>query len=71
MRYQVGDKPYHDANELTMSNAMDIMDARTVAGPAEVTHWMSRKTIRRIWDRQLFDIKTFRGSKGSELPVIR
>jgi len=74
MDYQVGDKPYHDANELTMSNAMDIVDARTVAGPAEVTHWMSRKTIRRIWDRffrQFFDIKTFRGSKGSELSVIR
>ena len=54
-----------------MSNAMDIVDARTGAGPAEVTHWMSRKSI---WDRffrQFFDIKNLGGSKGSELSAIR
>src|SRR5256714_1160403 len=30
---------YHGGNELIMSNAMDIVDAMTVAGPAAVTHW--------------------------------
>jgi hypothetical protein len=34
-----GRQPYHGANEFIMSNAMDIVDAMTVAGPAEVTHW--------------------------------
>src|SRR6266516_8122995 len=32
-------QPYHGGNELIMSNAMDIVDAMTVAGPAEDTHW--------------------------------
>jgi hypothetical protein len=38
MGYQVEDKPYHDASELIMSNIIDIVDAMTMARPADVTH---------------------------------
>ena len=38
-----GRQPYHGANELIMSNAMDIVDAMTVAAPAEVTQWDEEK----------------------------
>jgi hypothetical protein len=71
MSYQV---PYHDANELIMSNAMDIVDAMTVVGPAKVTHWDEQKTIRGSgtdFSGSSSTFKTFRGSKGSELPAIR
>lgn len=37
---QGGASPYHGKNELVMSNHMDTIDARTVAGHAEVQHWL-------------------------------
>ena len=64
-------QPYY---ELIMSNAMDIVDVMTVAGPAEVIHWDEQKDDREDLGqvfRQLFDIKNLRGSKGLELSAIR
>lgn len=34
-----GRRPYHGANELVVSNHMDIVDAHAVAGRAQVMHW--------------------------------
>ena len=36
-------QPYHDVNEFIRSNAIDTVDAMTVAGPAEVSHWDEQK----------------------------
>jgi hypothetical protein len=66
-------QPYHGANELIMSNAMDIVDAMTVAGPAEVTHWDEYKDeqedLGQRFFRQFLDIKKL--GKGIELSPLR
>ena len=58
-----------------MSNAMDIVDAMTVAGPAEVTHWDEQEDeqedLGQRFFRQFLDIKKLGGPKGSELSAIR
>ena len=70
-----GRKAYHGANEFIMSNAMDIVDAMTVAGPAEVTQWKEEKDdqedLGQRFFRQFLDIKKLGGAKGSELSAIR
>lgn len=66
-------QPYHGANELIMSNAMDIVDAMTVAGPAEVTHWDEHRDeqedLGQRFFRQFLDIKKL--GKGTELSTLR
>ena len=62
-----------------MSNAMDIVDAMTVAGPAEVTHWdeqedeqeYEQEDLGRRFFRQFLDIRKLGGAKGSELSALR
>jgi hypothetical protein len=70
-----GRQPYHGANEFIMSNAMDIVDAMTVAAPAEVTQWDEEKDeqedLGQRFFRQFLDIKKLGGPKGSELSAIR
>ena len=70
-----GRQAYHGANEFVMSNAMDIVDAMTVAGPAEVTQWNEEKDeqedLGQRFFRQFLDIKKLGGPKGSELSAIR
>ena len=34
-----GRQPHHHIDELIPSNEMDVIDARSVEGPVEVTHW--------------------------------
>ena len=56
-----------------MSNAMDIVDAMTVAGPAEVTHWDEyrdeQEDLGQRFFRQFLDIKKI--AKGTELSALR
>jgi hypothetical protein len=58
-----------------MSNAMDIVDAMTVAGPAEVTHWDEQEDeqedLGQRFFRQFLDIKKLGGAKGSEMSALR
>ena len=57
----MGRQPYHGARELVLSNAMDIIDAQTIACAAEVSQWNENdddsdsKLQERFW-RQTFDI---------------
>jgi hypothetical protein len=37
-----------------MSNAMDIVDAMTVTGPAEITHWDEQEDGREDLGRRFF-----------------
>jgi BAH domain len=66
-------QPYHGANEFIMSNDMDIVDAMTVAGPAEVTHWDEyqdeQEDLGQRFFRQFLDIKKL--GKGSGLSPLR
>ena len=67
-------QPYHGANEFIMSNAMDIVDAMTVAGPAEVKQWDEQNDeqddLGQRFFRQFLDINKL-GAKGEALSEIR
>jgi len=58
-----------------MSNAMDIVNAMSVAGPAEVTHWDEQEDeqedLGQWFFRQFLDIKKLGGAKGLELSPLR
>ena len=67
-------QPYHGANEFIMSNAMDIVDAMTVAGPAEVKQWDEQNDeqddLGQRFFRQFLDINKL-GAKNEALSEIR
>ncbi len=67
-------QPYHGANEFIMSNAMDLVDAMTVAGPAEVKQWDEQNDeqddLGQRFFRQFLDINKL-GAKGEALSEIR
>lgn len=56
-----GPRPYHGKNELVASNHMEIIDAMTVTGHAEVQHWREDEDEDNPSDlywRQTWDTKT-------------
>lgn len=70
----MGRQPYHAEQELIMSNAMDVLDAQTLASAAEVIHWneqeMGSPVGERFW-RQTFDVgKLGKDNKGG-LSVLK
>ena len=67
----MGRQPYHGANELIMSNAMEIVDAMTVSSAAEVKRWHEDDDDReqddlgeKFW-RQFLDVQKLGISKLS------
>lgn len=74
----MGRQPYHGQKELVMSNAMDIIDAQSIASAAEVSAWNEDDDDadsglgERYW-RQTFDVSKFEkwksgGKRGTKLP---
>lgn len=56
-----GRKDYHGQNEVLMSNHMDIIDAMTVSGGADVRMWHERdedEDLGSIFFRQFFNLTT-------------
>lgn len=67
-----GAQPYHGKNELIASNHMEIIDAMTVAGKANVQHWLENDEDDNPPDlfwRQTYDFFTKKTSVGSFPPV--
>lgn len=56
-----GAQPYHGKNELVASNHMEILDAMTVTGRAEVQHWREddeEEVPSELFWRQTYDCQT-------------
>jgi hypothetical protein len=73
----MGRQPYHGEKELVMSNAMDIIDAQSIASAAEVSYWDEKDEEgdsdlgERFW-RQTFDVnKLGKANKGGLSDVRR
>jgi hypothetical protein len=66
-----GRQKYHGANELVMSNAMEIVDAMSVAAEAEVKQWDEsndeQEDLGPVFFRQFLDINAKGGPMLSEL----
>ncbi|KAF4331755.1 hypothetical protein FBEOM_14478 [Fusarium beomiforme] len=63
-----GRQSYHEANELILSNHMDVIDVMSVSGPAKVKEWVEIEGEERKEDlfcRQAYD---WRHSRLSDLP---
>ena len=66
-----GRKSYHGKSELIASNHMDIIDAMTVAGKAEVTRFEEKDdepTVPDLYWRQTYDTVTNKVSVSIEIP---
>ena len=67
-----GRKDYHGKSELVISNHMETVDAMTVAGGADVVHWMEKdeEEMKGLYWRQTFNYVTqklsVRGSVQSD-----
>jgi hypothetical protein len=68
-----GRQKYHGDQELIMSNHMEIIDAMTVAGGADISQWDEKiedqDVGERFW-RQFYDVR-LRETKGGGLSAIR
>ena len=68
-----GRKAYHGNQELIMSNHMEIIDAKSVASGAEISHWDEKDEDQdvghRFW-RQFYNVQ-LRGTKTGGLSEIR
>jgi len=72
----MGRQPYHGQRELIMSNAIDIIDAQTIACAAEVSHWDENdddhegNQKERFW-RQTLDISKIKPKTTAGLSPLR
>lgn len=72
----MGRQPYHSERELILSNAMDIIDAQTISGAADLTAWdekdldLDLRTKDRFW-RQTFDISKLGKDRRGGLGELR
>lgn len=72
----MGRQPYHGDRELIMSNAMDIIDAQSIACAAEVSHWDERdddhdsNQKERFW-RQTLDVSKLGPKSQGGLSELR
>lgn len=68
-----GRQKYHGNQELIMSNHMELVDAKTVTGQAEINHWDEKDEDQdvgqRFW-RQFYDVQS-KDIKGGGLSTIR
>lgn len=70
----MGRQPYHGDREVILSNAMDIVDAQTISGAADLVYWDEKDTNQgyqdRFW-RQTFDISKLGKDKKGGLSELR
>lgn len=55
-----GREPYHGESEVVMSNHMEVVDAMTVAGRADVTRWNeldADEEMGHLFWRQFYDVR--------------
>ena len=57
----IGTQFYHGQQELVLSNHADVVDATTISGPAEISHWNEtdeddERALKALYWRQTYDI---------------
>ena len=73
----MGAQHYHGQSELVLSNYTDIIDATTISGRAEISHWDEFKdgdddrNLNALYWRQTFDVSKSNGKKKGALSNIR
>lgn len=65
-----GRKPYHGRNEVIASNTMQVIDALTVNGRADVRHWTEDDKGEVLDADQIFWRQTFNSPDGAPLGLL-
>lgn len=73
----MGAQHYHGQSELVLSNYTDIIDATTISGRADISHWDEfkdsddDKSLSALYWRQTFDVSKLGAKKRGGLSSIR
>ena len=72
----VGIQHYHGQQEVVLSNHADIVDATTISGPAEISHWNESDeqddiSLKALFWRQTYDISKMGPHGKGGLSVLR
>ncbi len=73
----MGAQHYHGRSELVLSNYTDIIDATTISGRADISHWdefkdsEDDKSLNALYWRQTFDVSKLGPKKKGGLSIVR